>query len=165
MQATTPCLNCRPEQEAYMSNRPEDHIRIVILRRASARREDLLFVAVATASTDGNRRSFYSGAQKKLASAQDDNSKRKAPTLRSAAFRPRSSAESLRASSSREVPYGFTTRRLLVTDKASGTWFTRMVQRFLSVSESTTPVNVTRAPFTMIRIGGLGRLAYLNNGS
>src|SRR6266568_752411 len=59
--------------------------------------------------------------------------------------------------------YGFCTRRLLVTGKVPGTLLARIPTRFLSASLSTTPSNVTRPMFTLIRIGFCTPSAYFSS--
>src|SRR5581483_197660 len=49
--------------------------------------------------------------------------------------------------------YGFTTCKLLVTEKIPDTLFARMPTRFLSPGLSTTPSSSTCPPLTIIRIG------------
>ncbi len=60
--------------------------------------------------------------------------------------------------------HGFTTCRLLVTEKMLGTLLARIVTRFLSASLSITPSRVTRPFFTMIRMGFCTPRAYFSSG-
>src|ERR1700722_3167108 len=59
--------------------------------------------------------------------------------------------------------YGFTTCKLLSTEKTVATPLARSAARFLSASLSTTPSSVTCPFFTIMRIGFCGTIAYFVN--